>query len=120
MKSSYDYSADEDLTKGTGKIGSNISSFMISELNEDVSQWEIKAAEIKLESKIGEGSYGVVYKGVLRYFFNIHFSRTRGKEVAVKKLFASNLDADTLESFRKEVAIMAYLFPLYVSNYIEN
>jgi uncharacterized membrane protein len=41
---------------------------------------------------------GVVWKGKLR-----------GLQVAVKKLYESKLDDSTLDSFRKEVAIMRYV-----------
>jgi hypothetical protein len=39
-------------------------------LEDEVARWEIKSSEINLGEKIGKGSYGVVYKGKLRYLNN--------------------------------------------------
>jgi len=67
------------------------------ELEEEMSKWELRSSEIKIESEIGRGSFGIVYKG-----------KVRGKEVAVKKLFDSKDDFN-IEIFRREVGIMSTL-----------
>eukprot|EP00027_Filamoeba_sp_ATCC50430_P018551 CAMPEP_0168567218 /NCGR_PEP_ID=MMETSP0413-20121227/14878_1 /TAXON_ID=136452 /ORGANISM="Filamoeba nolandi, Strain NC-AS-23-1" /LENGTH=511 /DNA_ID=CAMNT_0008599375 /DNA_START=169 /DNA_END=1704 /DNA_ORIENTATION=+ len=84
--------SDNDKLLTISKGVSNIS------IEEEVARSELDSSEIKLLEKIGKGSYGVVYKG-----------RLRGKEVAVKKLYESKLDENTMDSFKKEVAIMSKL-----------
>lgn len=93
----------ESLAKGT-KEGSGEQAVGVSvggsaiERREASVTWEIKSSEIKLGAKLGQGAFGAVYKGKLR-----------GQEVAVKVLQKQKLDSDTLEAFRKEVAIMSKL-----------
>lgn len=47
--------------------------------------------------EIGKGNFGRVYKG-----------NCRGKIVAVKQLFAKDLEIKVLEEFKKEVAVLTY------------
>jgi len=56
---------------------------------------EILPTELDYGSKIGKGQYGTVYVG-----------KCRGIQVAIKKLNEQNLDAETIEDFRKEVNIL--------------
>jgi serine/threonine protein kinase len=60
---------------------------------------EIHPYEIELQQKIGQGSFGSVYKG-----------RCRGKDVAIKVLNKPITDEKTLTAFKKEVAIMSTIF----------
>jgi len=60
--------------------------------------WEIPYEELQFGPKIGEGTYGVVYKG-----------RWHGTPVAIKKLKYSKVTQEILDDFRKEVAILAKL-----------
>jgi hypothetical protein len=53
--------------------------------------------EVSKGQELAQGSFGTVYRGWCR-----------GQEVAIKELNADTLDGDTLESFRKEVAIMRF------------
>eukprot|EP00053_Salpingoeca_punica_P019953 m.205065 g.205065 ORF g.205065 m.205065 type:complete len:839 (-) comp17754_c4_seq1:286-2802(-) len=57
-------------------------------------EWEIPYKELRIEQRIGAGSYGVVYKG-----------QWHGK-VAVKRLKVLNPTDAQLESFRNEVALL--------------
>eukprot|EP01102_Stenamoeba_stenopodia_P012134 TRINITY_DN3792_c0_g1_i2.p1 TRINITY_DN3792_c0_g1~~TRINITY_DN3792_c0_g1_i2.p1 ORF type:complete len:732 (-),score=135.02 TRINITY_DN3792_c0_g1_i2:82-2277(-) len=61
-------------------------------------RWIIPYEEIVLESKIGEGSFGEVFKG-----------KWRGSELAVKRLFRQQADARILLELRKESVIMSSL-----------
>ena len=69
-----------------------------------IEKWEqtgppdIEPHELVLGEKLGEGQFGTVYRGTCR-----------GKEVAIKRLFKQDLDAETLADFKKEVEIMARL-----------
>lgn len=58
---------------------------------------EIDFSELKFEEKIGEGTFGEVWKGTCR-----------GKEVAIKKLKKEKSDENALCEFRKEIEIMRY------------
>jgi serine/threonine protein kinase len=55
-------------------------------------------SEIVIDKELGKGAFGIVYRGKLF-----------GKHVAVKKLINQNVDAETLTTFKKEVAIMSKL-----------
>ena len=81
----------------------------VKAIEEEVARSELDSSEIKLLEKIGKGSYGVVYKGRLRGLRLLCTTDScTGKEVAVKKLYESKLDENTMESFKKEVAIMRF------------
>lgn len=56
---------------------------------------EIGFSEICFEKKIGEGTFGEVWRGTCR-----------GKEVAIKKMKKSDSDPKSLEDFKKEIEIM--------------
>eukprot|EP01088_Endostelium_zonatum_P006348 TRINITY_DN18468_c0_g1_i1.p1 TRINITY_DN18468_c0_g1~~TRINITY_DN18468_c0_g1_i1.p1 ORF type:complete len:1043 (-),score=184.05 TRINITY_DN18468_c0_g1_i1:31-3159(-) len=60
--------------------------------------WEIDWDEIQLEEKIGQGGFGVVYKG-----------SWRGTTVAVKKLLNDDMDEADYKEFVREVEIMSGL-----------
>eukprot|EP01113_Clastostelium_recurvatum_P006166 TRINITY_DN1279_c3_g1_i2.p1 TRINITY_DN1279_c3_g1~~TRINITY_DN1279_c3_g1_i2.p1 ORF type:complete len:809 (-),score=114.42 TRINITY_DN1279_c3_g1_i2:20-2446(-) len=60
--------------------------------------WEIDLAEVKLERKIGRGSFGDVY-----------LAWWAGTLVAVKKLHAELAEPEDISDFTKEVGIMASL-----------
>lgn len=64
--------------------------------NFDHSSSEIGFSELKFDVKIGEGTFGEVWKGTCR-----------GKEVAIKKLKNQNADDYALGEFRKEIDIMS-------------
>jgi len=61
-------------------------------------QWEIDFKEVKVQEKIGNGSFGIVYKGMWR-----------GIEVAVKKLHNTKISDEHLETFLQEITIMSRL-----------
>jgi len=60
--------------------------------------WEIPLDELVLGTKLGEGTFGVVYKGTWR-----------GTSVAIKKLKTQNLTNEIIEDFRNEIAILGKL-----------
>jgi len=60
---------------------------------------EIGPTEVEKGAVLGDGSFGTVFKG-----------KCREKDVAVKFLHKQDLDAKTLEAFRKEVEIMSKIF----------
>jgi len=60
-------------------------------------EWEVPVEELKLEKKLGEGSYGVV-----------HRAKWRGIDVAVKEL-KDLTDEEALSDFKKEIAILGKL-----------
>eukprot|EP01105_Mastigella_eilhardi_P009675 TRINITY_DN2280_c0_g1_i2.p1 TRINITY_DN2280_c0_g1~~TRINITY_DN2280_c0_g1_i2.p1 ORF type:complete len:542 (-),score=126.68 TRINITY_DN2280_c0_g1_i2:79-1704(-) len=64
----------------------------------DTYDWEIPHGEIKVIEKLGEGSYGVVYK-----------AKWRSCVVAVKQLKTKEVDENFVQSFRHEIAILASL-----------
>lgn len=57
--------------------------------------WELSSNDIILGRTLGKGAFGVVYAGKLH-----------GKEVAVKKLLAAEIDQEALAAFKHEVDIM--------------
>jgi predicted Ser/Thr protein kinase len=57
--------------------------------------WELSSKDIILGRTLGKGAFGVVYAGKLH-----------GKEVAVKKLLAAEIDQEALAAFKHEVDIM--------------
>jgi len=61
-------------------------------------RWEIEPSEIQLGKLLGKGAFGEVFRAKLH-----------GKEVAVKKLTAQDLDEEVLADFRREVDIMLNL-----------
>jgi len=61
-------------------------------------QWEIDWDEIHLEEKIGQGGFGVVYKG-----------SWRGTTVAVKKLLNDDMEEPEYREFVREAEIMSQL-----------
>ncbi|KAH3757180.1 protein kinase [Pelomyxa schiedti] len=61
-------------------------------------EWEIPHSELKMIEKLGEGSFGIVYK-----------SKWRNCDVAVKELKAQNVDARLMKAFKQEIAILASL-----------
>ena len=77
------------VSKGLQRMG-------VSDL--DNTKWELEPEDIKVGKKLGSGAFGEVFRGKLF-----------GKEVAVKKLINQDLDPDSLNSFKKEVQIMAKL-----------
>jgi hypothetical protein len=64
---------------------------------DDVNRWELEPSEIQVGRKLGQGTFGVVYKGALR-----------GKEVAVKKLYMHLFDEEAISAFRAEVSTFRY------------
>ena len=63
--------------------------------------------ELTLERKLGEGGFGVVYKGTWK-----------GREVAVKVLKVQALNADLREEFDKEAALMTHLDHTNIVKYL--
>jgi serine/threonine protein kinase len=80
---------------GSGGVGMSVVARSASEakslLNED---WRVRYSDLKIGDKIGSGGFGAVYRG-----------EWRGTEVAVKKLFKSDMS----EEFAQEVAFMVKL-----------
>ena len=61
--------------------------------------WELENTnDVMLETQIGEGQFGQVWKG-----------RLFGKEVAIKKLLIQKLDEVALQDFKKELNLMSHL-----------
>ncbi|BFU26633.1 protein kinase, putative [Entamoeba histolytica HM-1:IMSS-B] len=97
-----------DMKKGKQfncKINLNIKTEITSHLDYD---------ELKEEKQIGEGSFGVVYKGTFR-----------GKTVAIKKMKQSGINSTEIKEFEKEVAMLdkfrnEYLVHFYGAVFIPN
>jgi ankyrin repeat protein/serine/threonine protein kinase len=60
--------------------------------------YEINYKELTLDKKIGEGGFGVVYKGVYRH-----------SNVAVKQLLMENISQEAADEFASEAVVMAKL-----------
>ena len=75
-------------------------------LLEAPTKWELNPEEIEIGKKLGKGAFGTVYKGKLH-----------GKDVAIKKLHMTNLDADAEEDFRAEMTIMRFSSSHIIFNY---
>mmetsp|Transcript_26848 Transcript_26848/g.37810 ORF Transcript_26848/g.37810 Transcript_26848/m.37810 type:complete len:834 (-) Transcript_26848:52-2553(-) len=67
---------------------------------ESASGWEINYTELQLGDKIGEGAFGVVYKG-----------KWRKRRVAVKQLIINTENESDVNNFRKEAMLMRNLRP---------
>ncbi|XP_078432544.1 putative serine/threonine-protein kinase SIS8 isoform X2 [Wolffia australiana] len=65
---------------------------------DDVAEFEILWEDLTVGERIGLGSYGEVFHGVLH-----------GTEVAIKKFLQQDLSGDALDEFRTEVQIMKRL-----------
>lgn len=61
-------------------------------------EWEIPYEELKLLDKLGEGSYGIVYKAKWRHCL-----------IAVKELKSQKVDSKLMQAFKREIAILASL-----------
>eukprot|EP01105_Mastigella_eilhardi_P004554 TRINITY_DN1607_c0_g1_i2.p1 TRINITY_DN1607_c0_g1~~TRINITY_DN1607_c0_g1_i2.p1 ORF type:complete len:422 (-),score=73.77 TRINITY_DN1607_c0_g1_i2:556-1821(-) len=66
-------------------------------------EWEIPYSEIKFGKKIGEGTFGVVFR-----------ASWRGAEVAVKVLKNVEADAHLLDDFKQEISLMGKMRHPYV------
>lgn len=66
--------------------------------SDDIDTFQYNMDEVKLIAPIGTGSYGEVYKAMVR-----------GKIVAVKKLHVRNLKAEQVDAFCKEASLMCQL-----------
>lgn len=66
--------------------------------SDDIDVFHFKMEDIHLKGAIGTGSYGEVYRAVVR-----------GKVVAVKKLHVRNLKAEQVDAFCKEASLMCQL-----------
>jgi len=60
--------------------------------------WEIDPTELEYDSKIGEGAYGIVWKG-----------KFRGTPVAIKQLKDENWEESKVQEFRKETQLVRNL-----------
>ena len=75
------------------------SSLLVSsekKVKEQTYEWEIPYEELEIGEKLGEGTFGIVYK-----------AKWRGTTVAVKELKSKMLGDEQLNEFRKEIAILA-------------
>jgi GAF domain-containing protein len=66
--------------------------------SDDINSFQYRMDEIVMKGAIGTGSYGEVYKALVR-----------GKIVAVKKLHVRNLRAEQIDSFCSEASLMCQL-----------
>lgn len=90
--------SQEGISAASTKTLKVIQSLQQDLILKDVS---VKYEDLKLESKIGEGSYGVVYKATFR-----------GAQVAVKQMRSPlfiDLTQNDIEEFRKEAYMMSRL-----------
>ncbi len=62
------------------------------------SSWEVNHADVEKGQKLGEGSYGVVYRGTWRE-----------TEVAIKQVKCDSLDGEVIAEFEAETEIMLAL-----------
>jgi serine/threonine protein kinase len=84
--------ADDDVAREAGATPNGDSGGGGSALVDE--DWRVRYSDLKIGDKIGSGGFGAVYHG-----------EWRGTEVAVKKLFKSDLS----EEFAREVAFMVKL-----------
>lgn len=63
-------------------------------------EWEIDLSDLEMGEKLGEGSYGEVFKG-----------RYRKVDVAIKQIKASSYSQTRVEEFRRECALMKKIRP---------
>ena len=66
--------------------------------SDDINSFQYRMEEIVMKGAIGTGSYGEVYRALVR-----------GKIVAVKKLHVRNLRAEQIDSFCQEASLMCQL-----------
>ena len=78
-----------DLQRGQ----ENVSEFRLKVETEQTSK--LHYDDVACEKQIGEGSFGVVFKGTFR-----------GNDVAIKKMKEVGVSADSLDEFAKEVAML--------------
>jgi serine/threonine protein kinase len=91
----------DEFVAGLEKYRWDTSNFSFSKKTSTANQyeWEIPFSEIKIEKKLGEGSFGTVFK-----------AKWRGCDVACKELKdAGKVTSDVLEDFKKEIAILGKL-----------